>query len=172
MSSATAGGGVKRKAVAMATGADTPQAITVVVKIRPPNARELELAKASPQSSDLDFFTLSDDSQAITFDNTAPPNKPSWSRFDHVFDVDKDQADTFQGTAVPIVSACLQGYNGCLMAYGQTGSGKTYTMNGPKDALTDSTKEHLRGILPRAMDQLFSTIAATPGMSFEFRASF
>ena len=159
--------GIKRKLpgdpAAAAIANSAPPAITVVVKIRPPNARELDLAKNS-KNNDLDFYTLSDDSQAVTFDNTAAPNNPSWSRFDQVYDKESNQEQLFEGTALPIVSACLQGYNGLILAYGQTGSGKTFSMTGPKDALTDPSRHHLQGIIPRALEQVFSTIADSPAM--------
>ncbi len=47
----------------------------------------------------------------------------------------------------------------CIFAYGQTGSGKTYTMLGD---------ESNRGIIPRAMAQVFasSKALATQGWAF------
>lgn len=46
--------------------------------------------------------------------------------------------------------------------YGQTGSGKTYTMEGPPGVFTseDSTTWTERGVIPRAMDQVFNHVAA------------
>jgi hypothetical protein len=140
-------------------------AINVVVRVRPPNTREIELAKTT-NNNDLNFYNLSEDAQAITFDNIA--EKPNWSRFDQVFDIDSNQEDLFHGTAEPIVRSYLQGYNGCIMAYGQTGSGKTFSMTGPKDALTNPENEHLQGIIPRALTQLFESIASQSGMFFFF----
>lgn len=46
----------------------------------------------------------------------------------------------------------LNGYNGTIFAYGQSGSGKTFTMYGELD------DEELRGIIPRAAEDIFSYI--------------
>ena len=53
-----------------------------------------------------------------------------------------------------------------MLAYGQTGTGKTYTMEGfnknPQIASNDSniqiTSSTRRGIIPRAMDEIFKYI--------------
>ena len=51
---------------------------------------------------------------------------------------------------------CL-GFNACIFAYGPTGSGKTHTMIGTKN-------EH-RGIIPRAIEHLFSLFLSSPPSS-------
>ncbi len=51
-----------------------------------------------------------------------------------------------------MVNEVLNGYNGTIFAYGPTGSGKTHTMFG------DVTVETLKGIIPRATRQIFSSI--------------
>ncbi|VDO94531.1 unnamed protein product [Soboliphyme baturini] len=53
--------------------------------------------------------------------------------------------------------SCLRGYNATVFAYGQTGSGKTYTMGSGIDATTDEE----RGIIPRAVADLFQLIEKT-----------
>jgi kinesin family protein C1 len=52
----------------------------------------------------------------------------------------------------------------CIFAYGQTGSGKTYTMLGIEDN---------RGIIPRAIDQIFTSSRqlAAQGWTFNMQAS-
>jgi hypothetical protein len=40
-------------------------------------------------------------------------------------------------------------------------------MVGPKEALNNTKKEHLQGIIPRALGQLFSTIQTQQGMFLE-----
>jgi len=60
-----------------------------------------------------------------------------------------------------VVSA-LDGYNVSLFAYGQTGSGKTHTVLGGAD-------EEQRGIVPRAVNLILSTVAEkarAPACSF------
>ena len=66
--------------------------------------------------------------------------------FDSCFSPDASQEEVFEDTKMLMQSA-IDGYNVCLFAFGQTGSGKTYTIQG--------TPEN-PGIVPRALDELFS----------------
>ena len=52
----------------------------------------------------------------------------------------------------------------CIFAYGQTGSGKTHTMVGPPEP-------EQRGIIPRAVHQLFgaSAMLEAQGWAFEMK---
>ncbi len=61
-----------------------------------------------------------------------------------------------------LVQSALDGYKVCIFAYGQTGSGKTHTMLGTPEE---------RGMIPRAMDQIFASSAAmeAQGWSFDMR---
>lgn len=51
----------------------------------------------------------------------------------------------------PVVLSFLGGYHGTVFAYGQTGAGKTHTMQGPR---------HQPGVVPRALADLFTHLAA------------
>lgn len=61
-----------------------------------------------------------------------------------------------------LVQSALDGYKVCIFAYGQTGSGKTHTMLGTAEE---------RGMIPRAMDQIFASSAAmeAEGWSFDMK---
>jgi centromeric protein E len=59
--------------------------------------------------------------------------------------------------------SALDGINGTIFAYGQTSSGKTFTMKG------SSTNP---GIIPRALEDVFSIIANTPDREFLLRLSY
>ena len=61
----------------------------------------------------------------------------------------------------------LQGYNATVLAYGQTGTGKTFTMEGYDDP-------ELRGLIPRAVSDLFHLIHSSSSASSHFlvRASY
>ncbi|KAH9848509.1 kinesin-domain-containing protein [Lenzites betulinus] len=50
--------------------------------------------------------------------------------FDRVFRHDATQQDVYQGTARPLLSNLLDGYNTTIFAYGATGCGKTHTISG------------------------------------------
>ncbi|XP_069775734.1 kinesin-like protein KIFC1 isoform X2 [Narcine bancroftii] len=88
--------------------------------------------------------------------------------FDRVFQPMAKQEEVFEDIS-QLVQSALDGYNVCIFAYGQTGSGKTYTMEGP-DTLTSETK----GMIPRAVDQLFCSgrKLETMGWEYKFTASF
>lgn len=89
--------------------------------------------------------------------------------FDKVFAVDSTQEHIFADVAVPVIDACLAGYNGTIFAYGQTGSGKTYTIMGPSPSSTSqsstntstgSAPDSSDGLLPRIMHYVFDELDA------------
>jgi kinesin family protein 3/17 len=85
-------------------------------------------------------------------DETLDTGKPF--TFDSVFDTESTQTAVYTATAEPLVEAVMEGYNGTVFAYGQTGCGKSFSMMGvPADPA-------LMGIIPRAFQQIFDTIAA------------
>ena len=93
--------------------------------------------------------------------------------FDEVYDETATQEEVYVKSAKPAVLNALGGYNATVLAYGQTGTGKTYTMEGDRGTMlaygqqrfglpgnapvTDGTQ---RGIIPRAIEDIFNFIAA------------
>ena len=67
------------------------------------------------------------------------------------------QADIFDYSIKPTVDDILNGYNGTVFAYGQTGAGKSYTMMG-----TSIEDDEGKGITPRIVEQIFSSIMSSP----------
>jgi len=65
------------------------------------------------------------------------------------------QPEAYENIVQPLLAEVLCGYNAGVFAYGQSGGGKTYTMLGCEGALTGD----LRGMIPRAVDDLFATSA-------------
>ncbi|ORZ36448.1 P-loop containing nucleoside triphosphate hydrolase protein [Catenaria anguillulae PL171] len=63
--------------------------------------------------------------------------------FDQVFPASATNRDVYHTVCMPLVEACLRGFNGTLIAYGQTGTGKTTTLSSPD------------GMIPRALRHLF-----------------
>jgi kinesin family member 17 len=59
-----------------------------------------------------------------------------------------------------------EGYNCTIFAYGQTGCGKSFTMQGPKEPASQ------RGIIPRALEQLFEAAAVSTEAKFLLTSSF
>ena len=64
--------------------------------------------------------------------------------FDRVFGPSSQNEDVFSEIS-QLVQSALDGYNVCIFCYGQTGSGKTFTMSS------------LDGMIPRAVNQIYST---------------
>jgi len=66
-----------------------------------------------------------------------------------------------------LTQSALDGYHVCLFSYGQTGSGKTHTMQG-------SGNGAMRGIIPRAVEQILSraSIMHSNRWTFTIKASF
>jgi kinesin family protein 6/9 len=76
------------------------------------------------------------------------------------------QEDVYEECAKNILLSTLEGCNGTIMAYGQTGAGKTFTMTGSTERF-----EH-RGLIPRAIQQLFREINDRPENAVTVRISY
>eukprot|EP00899_Mesostigma_viride_P023454 jgi/Mesvir1/4293/Mv22247-RA.1 len=79
--------------------------------------------------------------------------------FDKVFKPDTTQATVFEEVS-DLVQSALDGYKVCIFAYGQTGSGKTHTMLG------GATPE-MAGLVPRSLEQIFSSSQALAQQGWE-----
>eukprot|EP00756_Hemistasia_phaeocysticola_P028011 Hpha_TRINITY_DN16150_c1_g6::TRINITY_DN16150_c1_g6_i2::g.3605::m.3605/K10397/KIF6_9; kinesin family member 6/9 len=84
--------------------------------------------------------------------------------FTHILD-NSPQEMVYAVAAHDVVESALEGYNGTVMTYGQTGAGKTYTMSGGDDFKT-------RGIIPRAVADLFGSVQQLPDKLFEITISY
>lgn len=80
--------------------------------------------------------------------------------FDHAFPAEVAQKDVYEQCCYGLVSNVTEGYNCTIFAYGQTGTGKTFTMEG------DRGSEEFKGIIPRALEQVFNTIEGTAATQF------
>jgi kinesin family protein C1 len=87
-------------------------------------------------------------------------------KFDKVFAPLTEQEMVFEEVS-EFVQSALDGYHVCLFSYGQTGSGKTHTMQG-------SGNGAMRGIIPRAVEQILSraSIMHSNRWTFTIKASF
>jgi len=102
----------------------------------------------------------------VIINNPTPGEQPKTFAFDSVYDWTSTQENIYKETAYPIVDSVIEGYNGTIFAYGQTGTGKTHTMEGQPEP------KELRGIIPRAFEQVFKQIEGTPNVQFLVRVSF
>jgi hypothetical protein len=155
------------------------QAITVGVRVRPFNTRELKYQSKCivDMRNNTTFLSLVRQGKRIdekprefTFDYAfwtharpdeeggEPPANPAERPF-------ADQVLVYNALGKQIVSNATSGYNSCLFAYGQTGSGKTYSMMG-----TQSDP----GILPRIGTDLFAITSKmiAKGLVVQIQCSF
>lgn len=72
----------------------------------------------------------------------------------------------YDTVAKDLVSQAVNGYNGTIICYGQTGAGKTFTMTGA----TGNYK--LRGIIPRAIQQVFKSMEEHASQFITVRISY
>eukprot|EP00892_Ulva_mutabilis_P001902 jgi/Ulvmu1/11712/UM008_0123.1 len=131
---------------------DTANNVKVMIRVRPTNEREIELAGDSfcLQERGSSSLHLRVDERTYDF------------KFDELLGSDGSQEELFQLVGVPMVSNVMQGYNACCFAYGQTGAGKTHTMQG--ELQTDNgTPSHFRGLAPRVFQQIFQAIENKEG---------
>ncbi|KAI1937916.1 Kinesin heavy chain [Ophidiomyces ophidiicola] len=88
--------------------------------------------------------------------------------FDRIFDMGCRQQDVFDFSIRSTVDDILNGYNGTVFAYGQTGAGKSYTMMG-----SDIDDDEGKGIIPRIVEQMFTSILTSPGnIEYTVRVSY
>ena len=158
-------------------GAETSQGsnFKVVIRVRPPLPRELEGDKPFQNvvkvSRDERAITISENVNATDEDGNPTYGNGPYSThrftFDTVYGQNSTQEKVYNTTARAVVDSSLQGYNATIFAYGQTGTGKTYTMEG-------FHQHDQRGIIPRAIEQIFNHISSSvsPRLRFLVRASY
>ncbi|KAK2859641.1 hypothetical protein Q5P01_004261 [Channa striata] len=79
---------------------------------------------------------------------------------------DVSQEEVYSRVCQQVVQGALDGYNGTVMCFGQTGAGKTYTMTGS----TGLYKQ--RGIIPRALQEVFQEVEKRTEYSFSVHLSY
>ncbi|KAM7024360.1 kinesin-like protein KIF27 isoform 2-T5 [Acridotheres tristis] len=89
--------------------------------------------------------------------------------FDFVFGKNSTQEEVYAVCIKPLLVSLTEGYNATVFAYGQTGSGKTYTIGGDRIA---SLAVDERGIIPRAIQELFQHISEHRNINFHVKISY
>lgn len=93
--------------------------VTVVVRVRPLNSRELDQVDVR-------------NCLHVT-KNVVTVNRCVEFIFDHCIKPYQDNAYLYEQIGDPLLDHALDGYNVCMFAYGQTGSGKTHSIMGRED---------------------------------------
>ncbi|ETK74825.1 hypothetical protein L917_18175 [Phytophthora nicotianae] len=154
----------------------------VVIRVRPPLPRELHGDRPFQNVINVDqhghVLTVSENLSALSSSGSVDSDSSTPGAygshvfsFDHVYDQQCTQSTVYENTAKAVVESSLEGYNATIFAYGQTGTGKTYTMEGFNSG-SGSVEE--RGIIPRAIEQIFCHIQANVSARCRFlvRASY
>ncbi|XP_027526593.1 kinesin-like protein KIF27 isoform X2 [Neopelma chrysocephalum] len=89
--------------------------------------------------------------------------------FDFVFGKSSTQEEIYTVCIKPLLVSLTEGYNATVFAYGQTGSGKTYTIGGDHIA---SVAVNEKGIIPRAIQELFQHISENRNINFCVKVSY
>ncbi len=165
------GGGATPRSKMRSTGnftlEDASKNFQVVVRVRPPLARELHGDRPFQCCVKVESERSITIGENLDAEAGIGPYQRHFFTFDRVYDQDSDQATVYASTAKAVVDSSLAGYNATIFAYGQTGTGKTYTMEGFNSA-------EARGIIPRAIEQIFNHIqrSISPRLRFLVRASY
>ncbi|KAJ1926088.1 Kinesin-like protein kip2 [Tieghemiomyces parasiticus] len=119
--------------------------VLVSVRVRPPNAFELENATLYP-TWDIDPFA---NRIAVAAEFSERMKKPGTEfYFDQLLDGSDNRA-IYEQSVSDVVRSAMDGYNGTVFAYGQTASGKTYTMTGTPAQ---------PGVIPQTVEEVFDYI--------------
>nr|XP_025740946.1 kinesin-like protein KIF9 isoform X4 [Callorhinus ursinus] len=139
----------------------TRKKVHAFVRVKPTDDFAHEMIKYGDDNKSIDIH-LKKDLQRGVVNN----KQTDWSfKLDGVLH-NASQDLVYETVAKDVVAQALNGYNGTIMCYGQTGAGKTYTMTGA----TENYKH--RGILPRALQQVFRMIAERPTHAVTVRVSY
>ncbi|KAI4464170.1 kinesin-related [Holotrichia oblita] len=131
--------------------------LTVAVRVRPMNSRELAYIGATNivKTNQNELIIHSNSNLSMSTDHIF--------QYDHVFwscdESDKNYASqecVFSTIAEPLLANAFRGYNACLFAYGQTGSGKSFSMMG--DMCSNMDCDKTAGITPRFCKRLFEKL--------------
>ncbi len=134
--------------------------IKVVVRSRPLNSAERAAKTPSLVTVDTERSKVH-----VAVNHGSKRGKKDY-HFDMAFSQYTTQEEIYNNAISPIVEEVLQGFNCTVFAYGQTGTGKTYTMEG------DITSEEKRGIIPRAVDTIFTRLQGREDSEFSVKVSF
>ncbi|XP_053568908.1 kinesin-like protein KIF9 [Bombina bombina] len=133
--------------------------IQVYVRVRPTPNFAQDLIKVAEDNKTINIHLKKDDKLGVN-------NKRSgWSFNVDGFLHNTSQDTVYETVAKSVVTRALDGYNGTIMCYGQTGAGKTYTITGAENY------KH-RGIIPRALQQVFKEIKERKDQSVTVQVSY
>ncbi|NWU71760.1 KIF9 protein, partial [Pterocles burchelli] len=139
----------------------TEKRVRTFMRVKPTADFAQDMIKFGPDNKSIDIHIKKDAKKGVV--NNSQTN---WSfRLDAVLH-NASQELVYETVAQRLVAEALIGYNGTIMCYGQTGAGKTYTMTGA------TTEYKHRGIIPRAIQQVFKAAAQSVDPLVTLRISY
>ncbi|XP_017496792.2 kinesin-like protein KIF9 isoform X3 [Manis javanica] len=139
----------------------TRKKVHAFVRVKPTDDFAHEAIKYGDDNKSIDIHLKKDTRRGVVNNQ-----QTGWSfKLDGILH-DASQDLVYETVAKDLVSQALDGYNGTIMCYGQTGAGKTYTMTGAIE-----NYKH-RGIIPRAIQQVFRMIEERPTHAITVRVSY
>ncbi|XP_037985180.1 LOW QUALITY PROTEIN: kinesin-like protein KIF9 [Motacilla alba alba] len=126
----------------------TPGRVLAFVRVKPTAHFAQDMIRLGADNKSIDIYL-----QKSPRGGVVNNSQTDWSfKLDGLLH-NTSQEVVYETVAKDLVSKALQGYNGTIMCYGQTGAGKTYTMTGT------ASEYRNRGIIPRAIQQIFKSAA-------------
>ncbi|XP_074918246.1 kinesin-like protein KIF9 isoform X2 [Chelonoidis abingdonii] len=149
------------RAAAPVTMSAKERKVHAFVRVKPTANFPQDMIKYGPDNKSIDIYIRRDVKKGVINNK-----QTDWSfKLDGVLH-NASQDSVYDAVARDLVSQALDGYNGTIMCYGQTGAGKTYTMTGA----TENYKH--RGIIPRAIQQVFRAVEERIDQSITVRMSY
>ena len=128
----------------------------VFCRFRPITKKESEFS--SEQISQMSSSTI------LNIDTSKEKNIFSFN-FDYIFPPNSSQQDIYENCAKKSVENFLLGYNSAIITYGPNNCGKSYTMTGKIE------DDNLKGIIPRAVKDIFEFIYDNDNLEFIVKVS-
>ena len=135
--------------------------VKVAVRTRPTASFASQNIRIDLDKKTIDVHIPKDSTQGIINNQ-----QEDWKfKFDEILHNSSQEA-VYDSMARQLVQSVVLGYNGTVLAYGQTGAGKTYTMSGT------ANNYKYRGVIPRAVSQVFHEIQNKLEQAITVRVSF
>ncbi|XP_059829984.1 kinesin-like protein KIF9 isoform X3 [Hypanus sabinus] len=135
--------------------------VKVFVRIRTTANFATDMIEGSSDNETIKIHTRPDQRKEV-----ANNQHCDWSfKVDEILH-DVPQDVVYNTVAKKAVSSIINGFSSTIMCYGQTGAGKTYTMTGATE------KYEYRGIIPRAIQQIFKEVEEQADLALTLYVSY
>ena len=137
------------------------QAVKVVIRTRPTADFAQRNLEIDPSTGSI-TIKIDKNEKAGLINNQTDAWKFSFEKILH----NASQDEVYEASASEIIQSVVEGFNGTVLCYGQTGAGKTYSMTGSQ------TEYKYRGIIPRAINQVYALTSSKFEQAITIRVSY